>query len=468
VSPATLFGWTGNTNPPGAFTNGQPVISAGSFIGNGSGLTNLTIPPSSSYVSSVNGTATNLNVFGNFSFLYNSNTNSHFAYSSVTNCLVAWWPFNGNMYDVWGGNDCLATIATYTANGESMQALVATDPATPPPNPAFNLTIITNWTFSCWVCLTNSSTSVSFVADNNFTSWNFYYYPGVGFTLRGRSSGCWTCGADNLSFPAALPLNQWVHVAVVCNLYNATVYTNGVAFSPQLTGTPWTENSQNQLTINGAAYGVGPGNYLDECAWFTNCLSAAEVASIYYAGANSLNMGAPLVYTNNGFVIGLTGVSLPTGQTYYGDGSGLTNLNAGGGTNGGAPLAAGPGITITPTGGSNTLSVTPGTYDPFGAAAAAQSASDPAGTATAAVRAATNTLAAAALAGNVPAASLGNIAAGANVTITTNGGQVVIGATGGGSGGVALWTSAGGFIFPNGNTGTNNGWISTGPTLYPQ
>jgi hypothetical protein len=37
-------------------------------------------------------------------------------------------------------------------------------------------------------------------------------------------------------------------------------------------------------------------------------------------------------------VIGLTGVSLPTGQKYYGDGSGLTNLNAGGGsilTNGG-------------------------------------------------------------------------------------------------------------------------------------
>ena len=30
-----------NTNPIGAFTNGQPVISAGAFIGNGSGLTNL-------------------------------------------------------------------------------------------------------------------------------------------------------------------------------------------------------------------------------------------------------------------------------------------------------------------------------------------------------------------------------------------------------------------------------------------
>jgi hypothetical protein len=129
-----------------------------------------------------------------------------------------------------------------------------------------------------------------------------------------------------------------VHVAVVCNLYNATVYTNGVALSPQLTGAPWSVNGYNQLSINDTGWGIGTGYYLDECAWFTNCLSAAEVASIYYAGANSLNIGASIVYTNNGFVIGQTGVSLPTGQTYYGDGSGLTNLNAGGGsilTNGG-------------------------------------------------------------------------------------------------------------------------------------
>ena len=137
-------------------------------------------------------------------------------------------------------------------------------------------------------------------------------------------------------------------------------------------------------------------------------------------------------------------------------------------TNGGAALAAGPGITITPNNGTNVVSVTPGTYDAYGAAAAAQAASDPVGTATAAARAATNTLAAAALAGNVPALCLGNIAAGANVTVTTSGGQVVIGATGGGSGGGALWTASGSTIFPNGNTGTNNGWISTGPTLYPQ
>jgi hypothetical protein len=33
----------GSTNPPGAFTNGQPVISAGVFIGDGSGLTNLNV-----------------------------------------------------------------------------------------------------------------------------------------------------------------------------------------------------------------------------------------------------------------------------------------------------------------------------------------------------------------------------------------------------------------------------------------
>jgi hypothetical protein len=154
-----------------------------------------------------------------------------------------------------------------------------------------------------------------------------------------------------LNFPAALPLNQWVHVAISFNLYRATVYTNGVALSPQLTGQPCSVGGHNQLQLNGTGYGYGIGCYLDECAWFTNCLSDAEVASIYYAGANSLNMGAPVVYTNNGFVIGLTGVSLPTGQKYYGDGSGLTNLNAGvgsiltnGGNSGSAFFSIDPGV----------------------------------------------------------------------------------------------------------------------------
>ena len=47
---------------------------------------------------------------------------------------------------------------------------------------------------------------------------------------------------------------------------------------------------------------------------------------------------------------------------FIGDGSGLTNLNAGGGTNGGAPLAAGPGITITTNGVTNVVSVTSGAF----------------------------------------------------------------------------------------------------------
>jgi hypothetical protein len=127
------------------------------------------------------------------------------------------------------------------------------------------------------------------------------------------------------------------------------------------------------------------------------------------ATQNQVNAGtATFPYVSPATLFGWTGNTNPPGAftngqpvisagAFIGNGAGLTNLNVAGSTNGATPLAAGPGITIT-----------------------------------------------------------------------TNGGQVVIGATGGGSGGVALWTSAGGFIFPNGNTGTNNGWISTGPTLYPQ
>ena len=375
----------GSTNPPGAFTNGQPVISAGVFIGDGSGLTNLTIPPSSSYISSVNGTATNLNVlsgtfggsvkfaatnsnilvnnnltpvpqtaFGGFNFLYNSNTNSYFVLASVTNCLVGWWRFNGDLTDSWGLNNLTSdeNPVTYTLNGESLQA-VNSYSFLAPYNPAFDLRTVINWSYSCWVYLTNSASSVMFASSDDLTSWNFYYNLN-NIYLRGLSLSCWTCGSDNLVFPAALPLNQWVHVAVVFNLYNATVYTNGIALTPQSTGSPWNDYpfDYKYLKISGTGYGLGSGSYIDECAWFTNCLSAAEVASIYYAGANSLNIGAPVIYTNAGFVIaGLTGVSLPTGQTYYGNGAGLTNLNVtavsiltNGGNSGDAFYSIDPGV----------------------------------------------------------------------------------------------------------------------------
>ena len=192
----------------------------------------------------------------------------------------------------------------------------------------------------------------------------------------------------------------------------------------------------------------------------------------YWVEANGGGFGftlAPGLGSSPVSVLSLPTTNLSTFPYYI---SNLTNAS-------GAPLAAGSGITITPTGGTNVVSVTTGVFDAAGAAQAATNRLangaftatnqlDLAGAAYAAARAATNTLAAAALAGNVPALCLGNIAAGANVTVTTSGGQVVIGATGGGSGGGALWTASGSTIFPNGNPGTNNGWISTGPTLYPQ
>jgi hypothetical protein len=38
----------------------------------------------------------------------------------------------------------------------------------------------------------------------------------------------------------------------------------------------------------------------------------------------------------------------------------------------------------------------------------------------------------------------------------------------GGSPVQSVWTASGNTIFPNGSTGTGNGWVSTGATLYPQ
>ena len=362
--------------------NGTVIISSDgtvtstNFQGNGSGLTNLTIPPSSSYISSMNGTATNLNVlngtfggsvkfaatnnnilvnnnltpvpqtaFGGFNFLYNSNTNGYFAFASVTNCLVSWWPFSGNLNDVVGGNNGVVQggVASYVVNGESMQAVSLIDAPSSVltvSSSAYDINVFTNWSYSGWFFITNTGYDINFIREGH---WALYYSTsGNGFAF-GVSQGY-------KYFAAVLPMNQWVHVAVVADLELVTIYTNGIALTPVPIGDKLDSYDETTLTLSGLSYnGYG---YMDEVAWFTNCLSAGEVASIYYAGANSLNIGESVISTNTGFsVIPLTGVSLPTGQTYYGNGAGLTNLNVtaesiltNGGNSGSAFYSIDPGV----------------------------------------------------------------------------------------------------------------------------
>jgi hypothetical protein len=156
-------------------------------------------------------------------------------------------------------------------------------------------------------------------------NWWYFGYNGTAFILI-KNDG------STLNFPSAMPVNQWVHVAVVVNLYNATVYTNGVALTPLPTGSPRTVMPDNTLLFGNSTAGIGNAGqtygYVDECAYFTNCLTQPEIASIYYAGANSLNIGMAAIYTNSNFTINASGISLPTGHSFIGDGSGLTNLNA--------------------------------------------------------------------------------------------------------------------------------------------
>ena len=150
---------------------------------------------------------------------------------------------------------------------------------------------------------------------------NYWYfgYNGTAFIL-------FKDDAPTMHFPSAMPVNQWVHVAVVVNLYNATVYTNGVALTPLPTGSPSTVAPDNTLLFGNSQVDYTYG-YVDECAYFTNCLTQPEIASIYYAGNNSLNIGMAVIYTNSNFTINASGISLPTGHSFIGDGGGLTNLS---------------------------------------------------------------------------------------------------------------------------------------------
>ncbi len=53
-------------------------------------------------------------------------------------------------------------------------------------------------------------------------------------------------------------------------------------------------------------------------------------------------------------------------------------------------------------------------------------------------------------------------------SLSLNGVVITNWPSGGGGGGTLLWTTSCGGMFPNGTTGTNNGWIATATQIYPQ
>ena len=252
-----------------------------------------------------------------------------------------------------------------------------------------------------------------------------------------------------------------------------TITTNGVTNVVSVTSGAFATPAQVAQATNG----------LGSAAFYaTNAFDLAGAAQTAFQSGSNYSYLVSLAEFNAAVSQITNNQPVISAGAFIGNGSGLTNLNAGGGTNGGAPLAAGPGITITTNGVTNVVSVTSGAFDTNGAAQAAlvTGINYTIGSVNSAITQITNNqpvisagaftgngsgltnLSAGQLTGNVPVSALGNIAGGSNITVSTNGGQIIISCPSGGANG---GTNGGTFISDAIQLHTNN-WFSYQGTNY--
>jgi len=122
---------------------------------------------------------------------------------------------------------------------------------------------------------------------NNASGWNFYQSPGP--------SSYWVLNmrpAPFVQVPAVpITLLQWYHLAVTFDGVNAVFYINGVAQT--------TNNAVGYLADIGTPGDIGGGQIaghaafgggVDEVAFYTNVLTAAQILTHYQTGTNSLRV----------------------------------------------------------------------------------------------------------------------------------------------------------------------------------
>jgi hypothetical protein len=118
----------------------------------------------------------------------------------------------------------------------------------------------------------------------NASGWNFYQ--------QGGATNIWVLNMRNVIFDqvSSVPIQllQWYHLAITFDGSVATFYINGVNEGAYLGG-GYVANSGSDITI-GAGPPTGQPAFtggIDEVAFYTNCLTAAQVLNHYQVGTNS-------------------------------------------------------------------------------------------------------------------------------------------------------------------------------------
>jgi len=205
------------------------------------------------------------------------------AQSSLTNGLVAYYPFNGNPYDASGNGFNPVTVeATLCTNrfGDSDQAYSFDGSDSYIGFSATPLTRMANWTLAAWIMpatINQLGYVMNMGADNGAN-----ISDGYGLCINaGQLNGVFG-GIGYFSSGYTFPVNdQWYHVVMLNNSGLITFYVNGILTPSSYSGTPLTPTAFTIGSATGIRFFDG---IIDDVCVYNRALSPTEIEQLYVDG----------------------------------------------------------------------------------------------------------------------------------------------------------------------------------------
>lgn len=267
------FGFCWATTPNSAINNSKvsngPTSNMQSFSNVVSGLLENQVYYVKAYATNIKGT------------VYGQELNFTTPSSTLTNCLIAYYPFNGNTNDESGNNNNgVATGGSFATdkNGNANKAYSFNgSDFIRVPNSSSLSGVSDGFSITAWVYNENQLVSVVCKAAYNGPTMQFRFFSDavIFFANNGKAA----------DFNSALnPINTWKHIAVTSDGTTARYYLNGSLVNTMtLHGDASANDHTTDMYIGADTHGVTEFHKgkLDEIRIYCRVLSDVEVLQLY-------------------------------------------------------------------------------------------------------------------------------------------------------------------------------------------
>jgi hypothetical protein len=204
--------------------------------------------------------------------------------------LVGWWPGDNHTYNVVNQKAATAQGSVTYVPGVAGNAFqfIGTGKVRIPEATSIDLSRTNRWTITAWVkpaTLDGTASPTIYSEGNRVAS--------LGLQKGTGKLESWINAGNLLESTAAVPANEWTHVALVLDRATRTLYVNGAA-AGTASGTPVTTADSTGSAIGGVTVDDATAAFagaIDEITLHRRVLSADEIAAVYAAGSAGLCYG---------------------------------------------------------------------------------------------------------------------------------------------------------------------------------